>query len=415
MAISNTNVYNRGPNKGKLRPKSQWSDVPWRVNYPDPSTKSGRADKFFRTKKEAEAFDAKKTTERGKGVYVDEKAGQQLVSVYALAWLASLALKPRSLKLYESVMRLHIIPFFGQLRMVQVQRTDVNAWIKAKVDKGYAPATIHGMYDILAGMYKAAVIDQVRGASPCVKISNLPARPKRSNKKRKWLPTQLQVMALVRAMNPRYRLAVLIAASCGLRFGEVMGLTVDDFDFRNRTVRVRRALSQDCSCDATACMQTTKTDTSVRDVDMPAKVATAVKAHIAAGYTHTLTMTDHTVDVDPGEPVAVRTMQVMFTTATGKTVTRSTWSELWRAAMMAAGEVLAKAPRGRQGFTLHTLRHYFGSLLIAGGANVVEVQEAMGHANPTITLDVYAWPTGKGKALALVDSVFGDDEVDLAA
>lgn len=413
MTVSDTRKYNRGENKGKWRPKSEWSDVPWRVNFADPTKRSGRADQFFATKVEADAFDAKKKEERRKGVHVDEKAGQQLVEVYVWAWLASVNLKPRSLKRYESAIRKHILPFFGKARVIEVQRTDVNTWIKQKVQAGYAPATVHHMYDVLAGMFKAAVIDQVRGTTPCVKVSNLPPMPKRSNKKRKWLPTHLQVMALARAFAPRYRLAILVAAGCGLRFGEVMGLTVDDFDFENRVVRVRRQLSEDCECRA--CMQTTKSPAAVREVCMPAAVARAAKAHIEAGYVRTLTMTDHTVDVKPGKPSAVRELRVMFTSATGKPVTRSAWSGLWNAAVTTAGEILANAPRGRTGFTLHTLRHRFGSLLVAGGWELIEVQESMGHANPTITLNEYVWSTGRPRTLTVVDDIVGDDEMDLVA
>lgn len=40
--------------------------------------------------------------------------------------------------------------------------------------------------------------------------------------------------------------------------------------------------------------------------------------------------------------------------------------------------------------TLHSLRHGFASLLIANGLNVVFVSRQLGHANPSITLEVYA-------------------------
>jgi integrase len=39
---------------------------------------------------------------------------------------------------------------------------------------------------------------------------------------------------------------------------------------------------------------------------------------------------------------------------------------------------------------LHSLRHSFASLLIANGLNVVFVSRQLGHANPNITLEVYA-------------------------
>jgi integrase len=40
--------------------------------------------------------------------------------------------------------------------------------------------------------------------------------------------------------------------------------------------------------------------------------------------------------------------------------------------------------------TLHSLRHGSASLLIAKGLNVVFVSRQLGHANPSITLEVYA-------------------------
>ena len=51
-----------------------------------------------------------------------------------------------------------------------------------------------------------------------------------------------------------------------------------------------------------------------------------------------------------------------------------------RAGITAAGERL----------TLHSLRHGFASLLISHGLNVVFVSRQLGHANPNITLRVYA-------------------------
>lgn len=40
--------------------------------------------------------------------------------------------------------------------------------------------------------------------------------------------------------------------------------------------------------------------------------------------------------------------------------------------------------------SLHSLRHGYASLLIAKGLNVVFVSRQLGHANPNITLEVYA-------------------------
>jgi integrase len=49
-----------------------------------------------------------------------------------------------------------------------------------------------------------------------------------------------------------------------------------------------------------------------------------------------------------------------------------------------------EAIRRQAGFSLHSLRHAFASLLIAKGLNDMCVSRQIGHSSPTITLDVYA-------------------------
>ncbi len=55
-----------------------------------------------------------------------------------------------------------------------------------------------------------------------------------------------------------------------------------------------------------------------------------------------------------------------------------------------------------QGVTLHDLRHFYASALIAAGCDVVTVQRALGHAKATTTLNTYAhlWPTAEDRTRA---------------
>lgn len=65
-------------------------------------------------------------------------------------------------------------------------------------------------------------------------------------------------------------------------------------------------------------------------------------------------------------------------------------------------------------FTLHDLRHFYASGLIADGCDVVTVQRALGHAVPSITLNTYShlWPTAEDKTRTagsrLIAAVLGD-------
>jgi integrase len=85
----------------------------------------------------------------------------------------------------------------------------------------------------------------------------------------------------------------------------------------------------------------------------------------------------------------------------GKPIPRSTFSYHWGAAARAAG----LPPRSG----LHTLRHYYASLLIRYGESVKTVQARLGHASAAETLDTYShlWPDSDDRTRDAIDSVLG--------
>ena len=71
-------------------------------------------------------------------------------------------------------------------------------------------------------------------------------------------------------------------------------------------------------------------------------------------------------------------------------ISPSTVDSWWHRTLKAAGV---------EGLTIHSLRHYFASGLIADGCDVVTVQRALGHKSPSVTLNTYShlWPTAEDK------------------
>ena len=65
---------------------------------------------------------------------------------------------------------------------------------------------------------------------------------------------------------------------------------------------------------------------------------------------------------------------------------------------------VAAGPQGRRldGYTLHDLRHFYASGLVASGCDVVTVQRARRHSSATITLGVcsHLWHTGEDRTRA---------------
>jgi len=86
----------------------------------------------------------------------------------------------------------------------------------------------------------------------------------------------------------------------------------------------------------------------------------------------------------------------------GKPITRQAFGHVWRPAARAAG-----LPAGTG---MHSLRHYYASLLIRYGESVKTVQARLGHASASETLDTYShlWPARYDRTREAVDSVLGN-------
>jgi integrase len=72
-----------------------------------------------------------------------------------------------------------------------------------------------------------------------------------------------------------------------------------------------------------------------------------------------------------------------------------------------------RARVGMEAFTLHDLRHYFASGLIADGCDVVTVQHALGHSSASITLNVYShlWPKPEDRTRAAAANLMASTTV----
>jgi integrase len=149
-------------------------------------------------------------------------------------------------------------------------------------------------------------------------------------------------------------------AHSGLRIGEALGLTWTDVDFDAGLIRVHRQLSRQ------RVHKKLKTPAGRREVILAPHLATLLREHwLASNYKN-------------GN-------DLVFANTIGRGRDYRDVGEGFRQSLKKAG----LASDGKR-LVLHSLRHTFASLLIAKGLNVVFVSRQLGHANATITLEVYA-------------------------
>lgn len=345
----------------------------WRARWRGPDGRE-RA-RVFDTKREARAWEDEQRRDVRRGSWVDPAGGQVTVRVYATRWLAVQAWAPSTRDRTVSVLDVHVLPTFGDRPLASIRPSEVRAWIAQMTAAGLKPRTVEANFHVLRQMMRAAVVDQVLVSNPC-EGARLPRKERRL-----VVPLEYeQVEALADTIRPDLTAAVWLAAGCGLRQGEVLGVTVDRVNWLRREIVVDRQMLTPSR--GAPMFGPTKTEASNRIVPAPARVLEILSAHLEA--------------FGEGPDRLVFHMD-------GVPWRRNRVNQVWRNAKRAAG-VEAR---------FHDLRHYCASSLIRSGVSVKGVQEVLGHATPVETLEVYShlWPADRDRAReAMGDALSADRE-----
>lgn len=372
----------RDPETGKRLPsKRHGRGMRWRVRYLNDG--GAKVERLFDKEHGAKQFDASVRSDVDRGLYIDPSAGRVTVERYSDTWRESQLHRGSTAELIERTFRRHINPVLGRMPIARVRSTHIQSWAK-NVD--LAPSTARIAYSYLVAMFGSAVRDRAIATSPCVGIT-LPSLEASED----LILTPAQVHTLAENVHPRYRALVYVGAGCGLRIGEACGLEVEHVDFLRREITVAQQLT--VITGRSPFLAPPKTATSRRTVELPTVAAESLARHMAAYPPEPVVLTDETDRRNPFE----RPARLMFTNAKDRPIHRASWSHYWSPAARAAD----LPPR--TGY--HSLRHFFATVLIHGGASVKTVQLALGHSTPMVTLNSYVghWPDLIDRTRTLLD------------
>jgi integrase len=288
---------------------------------------------------------------------------------------AAVELRPRTREKYEGSLRLHALPHFGRVPIAKLDEDDVATLIASMRAAGYAGWTIRGTLVAVSRVFSYAVR---RGLAPANPVSRLERgeRPRGARREQRILGRN-EIGKLLHAVPTRYQPLVATCVFTGVRLGELLGLRWADIDFPAGVIHVRGQVD-----NRGRYSDLPKTDAAFRAVVLMPTLAGVLRRHKAAS--------PHSQESD-----------YVFASTTGTPMlAENVRRRALRPAAVAAGFDPPGSPGGerrpgtrrrdqhRLGF--HDLRHTFASLLIAQGANVVYVSRQLGHADPAITLKVYA-------------------------
>ncbi|GAB2616299.1 hypothetical protein GCM10027168_55980 [Streptomyces capparidis] len=355
----------------------------YRARYigPDGSEKS----KSFpdREKRLAEKWLSQVEADMSRGTYIDPKAARTTFRQFADRWLKTLTTDPTTQVAVETRLRLHVFPRIGSRPLDSFRPSHVQELVRALEEAPMSGSYARTIYANVRAVLSAAVDDGLINRNPCAAKS---VRPPSINADRvvPWLPEQ--VLAVRAALPDRYRAMVDAGAGCGLRQGEIIGLAEDDaVDFEAGTIHVVRQVKLIRGKAVFAPPKCNKE----RDVPLPSSVAASLRAHMDGVKPVAVTLPWK----KPDGPLV--TKRLLFTNGAGGIVWRSNFNaQHWKPALAAAGLIPTPPPgepySAAREHGMHALRHFYASVLLDAGENIRAVSEYLGHADPALTLRVYA-------------------------
>ncbi len=248
--------------------------------------------------------------------------------------------------------------------MTAITPAAVREW-NAKLRTSTGPTQRAHAYSQLRTILNTAVADEVIPANPCrVRGAG------RSKRARKIEPATLgELEAIAAAMPARYRLMVLLAAWCALRFGELAELRRSDIDVRGGVVHVRRGVIRG---DDGRVVKGPKSEAGKRDVNIPPHLMPLVHEHLAG-------------HVQRGRDA------LLFPAAAGGHMAPSSLYAVYHPAREAAG---------RPDLRFHDLRHTGAVLAAATGATLAELMARLGHSTVSAAMRYQHAAADRDRAIA---------------
>jgi integrase len=327
------------------------------ARYTGPDGRRHTAPTTFETKGDAETWLATKRADIVRDAWVPETRGKAVTfGTYAVAWLDGRRVKGKPLAArtrahYQSLLDAHILPTFAGVQLRHITPEMVDEWY-AVTAVGRPTLQAHA-YALLRTILGTAVDRNL------IRTAN-PARIRgagQTERARKVRPASLaELETITNAMPERYRLMVLLASWCALRFGELAELRRGDVDSRTGVIHVRRGVVR---AAGETIVKSPKTHAGIRDVAIPPHLLPLVREHLLQ-------------HAEPGKD------GLLFPAKGGGHLQPSTLYRVFHPAREAAG---------RPDLAFHHLRHTGAVLAAQTGATLAELMARLGHSTPAAAMN----------------------------
>ncbi|MEV5599768.1 site-specific integrase [Streptomyces sp. NPDC052496] len=392
----------KGPDGKPVRVKTDrhGTGMRYRARYVGPDGTEKSQSFPDRQKRQAERWLSHTESDMARGQYSDPRAGRVTFEQYAERWVKTHTTEISSRDASERRLRLHAYPYIGSRPLPSFHPGHIRTWLgELQVS---APAASHRriIFGTVAAAFSAAVDDGLIAKNPCHARSVQAPRVSKGH----VIPwTARRVFDVQAALPARFGATVDVGGGCGLRQGEIFGLSEDEVDHEGGWVTVTHQIKRERGRFVFAPPKGGK----IRDVPLPAAVSAALRAHCQLFPPVEVALPWRTTN----GPLVRK--KILFTGNTGDHIRASHFDDhYWKPALVAAGVIpepeAGERYQAAREHGMHALRHFYASVLLDAGESIRALSSYLGHSDPGFTLRTYThlMPSSEGRTRSAVDTLY---------
>ena len=317
---------------------------------------------------------------------VEQNNLETLMFEYLMTFKKS-AVSPRTFEGNIRNFKLHIAPLIGKMKVYEIDNYAIQKLVNNLIDQGYSTDTIKKCKHLISQFFEYAIDNKWVLVNPTLKVKVKGKRKvyEEDDEKYKALPPEIRDMFL-EALNKDE--ANFIKPLCitlmfaGLRIGEAIALKWKNIDFKNKTIKVDRAITQVPKFDEDGNIKSrvtvigdTKTTCSVREIPVTDIVIETLKNWKDKQNEKQQTNPDVT-------SILTAPTSYVFANDDGSYRTYSGCRKIFDR---------FKKRNGLNKFNIHFhgLRHTFSNMLFEMNENPKVIQQLLGHRDVKTTITVY--------------------------
>ena len=322
-----------------------------------------------------EVMDQMAKVQRNAAAHKAAAIDQQTLGEFLDGWLENVdkpTIRASTYILHESSVRLHIKPTIGDIPVAKLTPEDIQRMHRALAADEVGPRNRQIIHSVLSKALDYAASRRLFEINPI----KLTPRPRAAKPEIKALNPEQATRFLAEVKGKPYEALFVVAVTTAMRQGELFGLQWGDVDLDAGTIIVRRTLQR---IHGKVHLSEPKTAKGRRKVPLPEIARQALLAH---------------------KPKDARQDQLVFTDAAGSPLRKENVVRRYFLKRLEAADLPT--------ITFHGLRHTAATLLLYLGEHPKVVQELLGHAEITTTLDIYShYQESMGrKAASRIDDFF---------